>query len=648
MSFLYPLGLLGLIAIPVLILIYILKNKHTEQVVSSTYLWTLSERFLKKKNPISKISGIISLILQILIIACISVALAHPVFRLPNAAYDYVFILDGSGSMYFEEDGETRFELAKKEIAKMIEKSPNGSTYTLICAGESTGVLLDGTGTDTGENMELNLKKSAISILEEAKPTATSPALVDARGLAQEIFAENPAAKIYLVTDKSYDNLENVTLVSVATKQENYAVADLSYVLSGGSLEVKGKAYSYESDAELTISLEVIRENGSQYVEDTFDVAKLAETEFSFTVENQGFSQLKVRVQNGDAMPLDDETVLYNTNSARHAEESQVLIVTKDEKQSFLLKSGLAALEYTADVAIMEGDESKETVYKGESGYQLYIFDGCSPTVLPKDGAVWFINPQSTVDNAGFRCDGVEPLSEPRPMTYSDSTATRVQELLKDVQKNKIQIGGRDMEDNRLGYVKCTFLRKFHTLLSYAGYPMVAAGTNSYGNREVVFAFDFNESDFTLTADYVILMRNLLNFTFPVMVENTSLYCGENLTVNVLANSQSIRIDTPQGDTVYLDTGGDSDLVEHTLTEVGEYTVTQMVGGVSHVAHVYGNLPMEERASTVNDGAFVVTGTPSEERRDGRYDDLIILFILLAVIFIADWMVYSYEQYQLR
>ena len=63
MSFLYPLGLLGLIGIPILIIIYIIKTKYTEQTVASTYLWLLSERFLKRKNPFSKISGIISFII---------------------------------------------------------------------------------------------------------------------------------------------------------------------------------------------------------------------------------------------------------------------------------------------------------------------------------------------------------------------------------------------------------------------------------------------------------------------------------------------------------------------------------------------------------------------------------------------------------
>lgn len=43
MSFYFPLGLLGLLGIPVLILIYVIKSKYTEQTIASTYLWELSE-----------------------------------------------------------------------------------------------------------------------------------------------------------------------------------------------------------------------------------------------------------------------------------------------------------------------------------------------------------------------------------------------------------------------------------------------------------------------------------------------------------------------------------------------------------------------------------------------------------------------------
>ena len=90
MSFQYPLGLLGLLGVPVLIIIYIIKSKFTEQTVSSTYLWTLSNRFLKKKRKDNKLTGLISLILQILAVVVISFTIAHPVFTLHGAAWTFV------------------------------------------------------------------------------------------------------------------------------------------------------------------------------------------------------------------------------------------------------------------------------------------------------------------------------------------------------------------------------------------------------------------------------------------------------------------------------------------------------------------------------------------------------------------------------
>lgn len=122
MSFYYPLGLLGLIGVPVLIIIYIIKSKYTEQTIASTYLWDLSERFLKKRKHISRLTGIITLILQILAVIAASLLIAHPVFTIPASANDYYFILDGSASMNMSQGGSTRFEKAKSEINKIIDR----------------------------------------------------------------------------------------------------------------------------------------------------------------------------------------------------------------------------------------------------------------------------------------------------------------------------------------------------------------------------------------------------------------------------------------------------------------------------------------------------------------------------------------------
>ena len=123
MSFIYPLGLLGLIGIPILVLIYIIKSKYSEQTVASTYLWELSERFLKRKRPVSPISGIISLALQVLSVLLISLIVAHPVITVKGSAHKYCFVLDASAGMQTVEDGVSRFDRAKDEIEKIVDSS---------------------------------------------------------------------------------------------------------------------------------------------------------------------------------------------------------------------------------------------------------------------------------------------------------------------------------------------------------------------------------------------------------------------------------------------------------------------------------------------------------------------------------------------
>ena len=51
MSFENPKGLWMLLGIPVLIFIHLVKSKHEDQPVSSTYLWKLAEKFMKQVLP---------------------------------------------------------------------------------------------------------------------------------------------------------------------------------------------------------------------------------------------------------------------------------------------------------------------------------------------------------------------------------------------------------------------------------------------------------------------------------------------------------------------------------------------------------------------------------------------------------------------
>lgn len=645
MSFLFPLGLLGLIGVPVLIIIYIIKNKYTEQTVSATYIWTLSERFLKRKNPISFISGLISLILQILAVICISIALAHPVISLPGKAGNYCFILDSSGSMSMQNEGVTRFERGKEEIRKMIEDSANGSSYTLICSGDTMDIVFKQTE-DRDRALRLLTETEASYAGNEEKD-----ALSEAQGYFQEYANKGFDLQVYLITDKSYSEAENVKVLNVAKGESNYALTDVSSSFTEDGLVVSGNVASYGTEKTLTVSVyaddsenpvaqtQVTAKDGMAVFDSSTDESQqqteIAKRSQSFEVVCANVSDyqiLRVTIDSDDAFRADDEIVVYNI---KHDNSFNTLIVSKTP---FFLKSALEALGHRQIETVDPDDYAKAPV----TGYGLYIFDHCAPKAMPEDGAVWFFSPTENVEGSGFSYQGPVTYESAQGMTYNKSTATTVRKLLTGiVQSETSQI---------VSYSKCSLNRDFTTLLSCDGNPVLFAGSNNYGNREVVFAFSLHDSDLPLSLNYLPFINNLLNYTFPEIVDSSNFFCGDIVSLNVLPGCNSIRVDTPGGKSEYLDV--ETAISDYRLEEVGLYTVTLQIGSLSassrRTIRLYAQSPFSESAATASAGSFSLVGEPGARQPDGKFEDITFLFIILAVIFIADWMVYCYEQYQLR
>ena len=284
MRFLYPLGLLGLLGIPVLIIIYIIKNKYTEQIVPSTYLWNLSEKFLKKKKPISLISGIISLILQILIVIIISIVISQPIITIPNSAKDYCFILDASGSMNFESDEQTRMETAKDEIEEIIYDSKDGSTFTLIYVGDTSKVVYE----------NFSDKDRAVEMLNNLEPTGVSVGLDGILKHVQNYFNENKSLETYLVTDKNYTS-SNINVINVSNHEKNFAVYGTTTMVEGTNLKVSTNLISYESNETLVVEIYV---NGT--LKSTKEVVcdKGVVNEFTTYVDENEYNTFQKRTRN--------------------------------------------------------------------------------------------------------------------------------------------------------------------------------------------------------------------------------------------------------------------------------------------------------------------------------------------------------------
>lgn len=615
MRFLYPLGLLGLIGIPILIIVYIIKSKYTEITVSSTYIWRLSEKFLKRRNPLNKLTGIISLILQLLMVAVISLAIAHPIIILPGSANEYCFVLDGSASMRMTDaDGNTRFENAKDEIEKVIDSASEGSVYSLVYIGDGTRTVYE----------RSESKETAKLLLSELEPSYSTIEYFDAIGKAQMIFDENPSTLVYVVTDKQYNSMNNAELICVGDNCENYAVSNVSYALLSNALTVNGNVSSYTGDAAL--DLELYLDNSSTPVAtQTVNVTAGESASFSMSCTTKRFSSLKVKIVNSDSLMLDNEVVVFNTES----EKSYKTLLVSDTP--FFMESVLSSVTNT-DVTVMSTEE-----YNGETGYGLYIFESYELETLPADGAVWFINPKNSVPKSDFSFQGEVAFDVAQALDLTKSSSALARALTQDVSGKEIVI---------MGYAKCSPGRSFTTLLSYKGTPILFAGTNAYGNRQVVFGFDIHNSNFPLMLDFISFTKNFVKYSFPEVLEDVLFDVGEEVTVNVISNCESIRIDSPEGKVDYLDVS--TAMSSYVLGEVGVYDITLMVSGTPREFSVYSAVPELERVPMATEDSFSLQGEKQNNGFDGEYDPMMILFIMLVVLFIADWGVYCYEKYQLR
>ena len=350
MSFVFPLGLLGLIGVPILIIIYIIKSRYTEQMIPSNYIWNLSEKFLKKKKRRKRLTGLIALILQILTVVIISLTIAHPIIVIPESANDYCFILDGSGSMQIKNGNKTRLQLGKEEIKELINDSLKGSTYSLIYIGDTTSVLFS----------KEDDKEVACNLIDDIECSYLSTTCVDSLGFAQDYFDKNPSIKTYLVSDKDY-NSNNINVINVSDDSLNYSVYDVDYIeklnveANTAYVTVTGKLMSNISDESLNV--ELYFDKGLAHSE-SINVVAGEETEFTFETTKEKFSTIEVRINNTDSLASDNQAFVYNV-----LEEHEYNTVIVSET-GFYIESAIKA-SGTTDVILITPEDYETGAYTG-------------------------------------------------------------------------------------------------------------------------------------------------------------------------------------------------------------------------------------------------------------------------------------------
>ena len=134
MTWLAPLGLLGLLSLPVIVLLHVLHARNRRAVVPTLALWRWLEREVRgprmRLPPLSAV-----LLLQLSAAALLSLALARPRLDFlagPATAERLVLVVDTSTSMSATDAAPSRLARAQAQAAVLLAGLGEGDSAALV------------------------------------------------------------------------------------------------------------------------------------------------------------------------------------------------------------------------------------------------------------------------------------------------------------------------------------------------------------------------------------------------------------------------------------------------------------------------------------------------------------------------------------
>jgi len=148
MSFLAPgVLLLSFLLGGAIILLYMLKLRRRDVLVSSTFLWQRLLRDREANAPWQRLRRNLLLLLQLLIVALLTFALARPFVPVPAVVSgSVVLLLDASASMQATDVLPTRFEAARRAALEIVDGLGAGDVATIIAVGPQPELLASASG----------------------------------------------------------------------------------------------------------------------------------------------------------------------------------------------------------------------------------------------------------------------------------------------------------------------------------------------------------------------------------------------------------------------------------------------------------------------------------------------------------------------
>lgn len=629
MQFLTPLGFaLASLAIPI-ILLYMLKLRRKQELVSSTFLWQQLLREQQANAPWQKLKRNLLLLLQLLILAALVIALARPALQVPVVASGSVIVLlDASASMNAVDVNPTRFDSARDSVLDLINGLSPDSSLTLILVAEKPQTLIAAETDKTLLRQALSNAQvsqgsadweSAFALAAGAGSDSTFVIVSDG-GLPESGLPALPGDVRYIPVGESQNNLaitalalrpaqKSPQLFAEITNYDSYDRAVLLSIYFNDQL-IDARQVSISANSSRSLTLDDLSNNNGVY-KATITTPNSPNSLNSLNAPNSQSSQNTL-----DSLPLDNTAfAVYQSSASR-----RVLLVSKGNLFLEQLLASLPGIQPFRALPAADG-----TIQIPNDPFDLYIFDGIVPPELPSANLL-FVNPSST--NTLFEVGGT--YNEFKNMQVTEHDLTRFVDW-----SNVHILQAKTIQTPAWA----------ETLIESDAGPLVFAGETK-GQRIAALAFDLKESDLPLQIAYPILFSNLINYLAPPSAFDAtqSLEPGESLSILAPSNVDRIVVASPSSQTYTLA------LNQTTFTqtdELGYYAVNFISGDSNHVEYFAVNL-FDESESNIQPRDSIQVGrstvTPTVSQQIGQRELWGWLAALALLVLMIEWQVFHRRQ----
>jgi Ca-activated chloride channel homolog len=630
MGTLNPLALLLLaLAVPIIVL-YMLRLRRREVVVSSRMLWTRILQDKQANAPWQRVQRNLLLLLQLALLALLVFALARPFVEVATAARgNIIVLLDSSASMQATDVPPNRFAAAKQKVSDLIDSLGSGDKLTLISVGSSSRVLAN-----AAED-----KAALHAALSNATVGNGGTNMADGLRLAASVARQAQDSTVVIVSDGAVGDLSKLPPLQATVRyipigggngsDNNQAITALA-VRDGPSgpeaLVSLANFASIGATGILTVSVD-----GQLWASKQVQLA--AGQHSSITVNDlpRTAQIVTARIVTKDNLAADDSAYALRSN----AKTSKALLISDG---NIFIEKAMALLPN------IQLDKVKPADFSSAEGYDLVIYDGGVP-VLP-----------ASINTSLLLFNPAPSPVKPNPNGEAEAKAAaafNVTGRLDFPQLGAVQVNDPIMRYVDLNAVQISTARKMllpdwakPLVLDRDGNPLIFAG-NLEGRRIGVFTFDLHNSTLPLLVAYPLLISNMVGYLTASQNAGAelppSLNPGEPITLPLQPDASRVTLTRPDGSNVDLPLGGGQAVYADTDIP-GIYSVQQFGsnGPLGQPALYTVNLFDEQESNIRPQPTLSIAGQPagaaSGATSEREFWPLIITAALLLAL--VEWWIY--------